>query len=85
MKLGWLIWRTRKRKRKEKVALLALPRGFVDDLPDEDQRALLEQVGKPVVLNGYDEDGRAELEFADRAGTFHTIWVEPKFIESKAK
>ena len=44
-----------------------------------------EQVGKTVVLNGYDEDERAELEFADREGTFHTICVEPKFIESKQK
>jgi hypothetical protein len=66
-----------------KVRLSALPPGFIDDLPDEDQRALLEAVGKPAVLNGYDEDGRAELEFVDREGVFHTIWVDPKFIEAR--
>jgi hypothetical protein len=44
-----------------------------------------DQVGETVVLNGYDEDEMGELEFADREGAFHTIWVEPKFIESKKK
>jgi hypothetical protein len=67
--------------RKPKVLLKALPPGFVDDLPDEDQRALLAAVGKRVALNAYDEDGRAELEFIDREGVDHTIWVDPQFID----
>ena len=66
--------------RKRKAVLKALPPGFVDDLPD-DQRALLEAVGKLVALNGYDEDGRAELEFTDAEGVDHTIWVNPQFID----
>ncbi len=49
----------------EQVIFLALPRGLLDGLPEEDQRAILAMVGKPVMLVGYDEDGRAELEFDD--------------------
>jgi len=35
----------------QKVVLTALPRGFINDLPVEDQRAISGAVGKPVVLN----------------------------------
>ena len=66
----------------QKVILTGLPPGFADDLPNEDQRALLQAVGKAATLNGYDEDGRAELEFKDRDGIFHTIWVDPKFTRA---
>ncbi len=66
----------------EDVVLTAIPPGLLDGLPDEDQRAISAIVGKPVTLVGYDEDGRAELDFADpfEAGTTHTIWVAPKSI-----
>jgi len=68
-------------KRHRPVAIKALPQGFTDDLPYEDQRALHEVVGKQIMLNGYDKEGRAELEFVDRCGVHHTIWLDPKFIE----
>ena len=64
----------------KKVILDALPAGFVNDLPHQDQKALLERVGKAVILSGYDDDGRAELEFKDREGIFHTICVDPRFV-----
>ena len=71
----------------EQVVLLALPPGFLDDLPDEDQRAITALVGKPVTLVGYDEDGRAELHFddpfhsrTDKSSHTHSIWVSPEFI-----
>jgi hypothetical protein len=64
------------------VILRALPPGFLDDLPAEDQRAISEMVGKPVMLNEYDADGRAELEFADSEDVIHFIYVDPKFIET---
>jgi len=60
--------------------LLEVPPGFLDDLPVEDQQAIKEVVGKPIQLNEYDEDGRAELEFKDSNGNFHKIWVSPDFI-----
>ena len=49
----------------ERVVLLSLPPGLLDGLPDEDQRAIKAIVGKPVKFLGYDEIGRAELEFDD--------------------
>jgi len=60
----------------QQVILKALPPGFLDDLPVADQEA----VGKPITLNGYEDDGRAELEFADTEGVIHTIYLDPKFI-----
>jgi hypothetical protein len=42
--------------RKRTALLKALPPGFLDDLPGEDQRALLAAAGKLVALSGYDED-----------------------------
>ena len=49
----------------EMVSLTSLPPGLVDGLPQEDQDAIVAIVGKPVLLVGYDEDGRAELHFDD--------------------
>jgi len=64
----------------ELVVLIEVPRGFLDDLPQEDQQAINEIVGKPIALNEYDDAGRAELEFRDRNGNIHFIFVDPKFI-----
>jgi hypothetical protein len=71
----------KKPKPGEKVRLKALPPGFIDDLPAEDQRAILAVVGKPILLNKYERDGRAELEFTDNKDVGHTIYVDPKFIK----
>ena len=73
----------------DKVVLVAVPPGLLHGLPDEDQRAIRAIVGQPVSFLGYDEDGRAELEFADPFdgdpenyySHTHTIWVAPEFIE----
>ena len=64
----------------ETVVLTQVPPGMLDDLPAEDQQAITEIVGKPVLLVEYDGDGRAELEFQDRDGNFHFIYVSPRFI-----
>lgn len=69
----------------EMVILIGLPIRFLDDLPSEDQEAISAVLGKPVHLSGYDEDGRAELEFTDSEGNGHTIWVTPNFIKSSEK
>ena len=47
----------------ELVVLIEIPRGMLIDLPPEDQQAIKEVVGKPILLNEYDDTGRAELEF----------------------
>lgn len=64
------------------VVLTEVPAGLLDDLPLEDQRTIAEVVGKPVLLNQYDEEGRAELEFTDRDGVIHFIYVSPKVIRA---
>jgi len=48
-------------KPRQKVILKALPPGFIDDLQAEDQQAISEAVGKPIVLNRYEEDGERRL------------------------
>ena len=56
------------------------PAGLLDGLPREDQNALSDIVGKPIRLDEYDGDGRAELEFTDRNGVLHCVFVKPEFI-----
>lgn len=73
--------RKSKLKRGQKVVLNVLPPGLTDGLPEEDQQAISAMVGKPMVLEGYERNGTAELEFTDKDDTFHLIWVEPKFIK----
>jgi hypothetical protein len=64
----------------DSVVLTVVPPGLLEGLPREDQTAIVEVVGKQVLLVGYEEDGRAELEFTDKHGTIHYIFVNPIFI-----
>lgn len=68
-----------------RIILVELPPGFLHDLPEEDQQAIKNAVGKPVRLNEYDDDGRAELEFRDRDGCFHKMYVGPQFIRAMSE
>ena len=63
------------------VVLKEVPPGLLSGLPASDQVAISRQRGRPVQLVGYDEDGRAELEFTDVKGHLHTIWVHPSCVE----
>jgi hypothetical protein len=65
----------------DSVVLTEVPSGLLDGLPVEDQTAIVDVVGKSVLLVGY-EDGRAELEFTDKHGTIHSIFVNPTFIRA---
>ena len=76
----------------EMVLLKSIPPGLVDGLPQDDQNAIVAIIGKPVLLVGYDDDGRAELHFddpfdgrADDCSHTHAIWVAPVFIERHRK
>lgn len=60
-----------------KVILLQIPPGFLNDLPIEDQRAIEVAAKRPLDFIGYDDDGRAELEFMDSTGVIHFIYVDP--------
>jgi hypothetical protein len=66
----------------DKVLLMALPPGLLDGLPPEDQRAISRVVRKAILLNEYDEHGRAELQFTAADGRIHFIWVSPEFIKA---
>ena len=63
------------------VVLTEIPPGLLDGLPREDQAAIVEVVGKPILLLGY-VDGRAELEFIDNLGIIHFIYVNPDTIRA---
>ncbi len=69
-------------KPRRKAILTELPQGFLDDLPEEDQKAILDIVGKPIRFVGFDDFGQAELEFREANGTLHFIYVAPKFIRT---
>jgi hypothetical protein len=79
---GRLDMQEEKPKPLSRVVLVKIPPGSLNDLPIEDQRAISEIVGKPVRLNEYDVDGRAELEFKDSSGVIHFIYVNPEFIRA---
>jgi hypothetical protein len=65
----------------EQVILTQLPLGLAEGLPIEDQRAIYAAVGKRALLNGYDDSGKAELEFRDKNGVIHYIYVSPDVIK----
>ena len=71
-----------KPKPRDTVLLIRVPPGLLNDLPVEDQRAISQVVGKPLILNEYDDHGRAELEFKDSVGVIHFIYVKPEFIRA---
>ena len=61
------------------VILTSVPSSLLQGLPKEDRTAIEAIVGHPVTLAGYSY-GQAELEFIDRQGDGHTIWVETDLI-----
>jgi hypothetical protein len=66
----------------DSVVLLGVPPGILGDLPVDDRQAIYKVVGKPILLNKYDEAGRAELEIKDPKGEIHFIYVSPAFIRA---
>lgn len=64
------------------VVLTEIPAGLLHGLPLEDQEAISKVVGKPILLNEYDADGRAELKFTDSHGVIHFIYVKTSFIRA---
>jgi len=64
------------------VILLEAKSELLEGLPTGDQEAIAEVVGNPILLVGYDEAGRAELEFTDGRGEIHSIYVSPETIRA---
>lgn len=59
------------------VRIVDIPEEIPEGLPEEDQIAIRAQVGKIMVIQDFNNDGAAELEFVDDAGHIHTIWIDP--------
>lgn len=57
--------------------IVDIPEEIPEGLPEEDQIAIRAQVGKIMVIQDFNNDGAAELEFVDDAGHIHTIWIDP--------
>jgi ribosomal protein S18 acetylase RimI-like enzyme len=73
--------KTRRLKPGEEVVLIEVPPGLVTGLPQSDQLAIKMIAGKPVdFLSFRRSDGKAELQFVDKKGVIHFIWVDPKYI-----
>jgi hypothetical protein len=64
------------------VVLAKMPHRLLNGLPIKDQRAIRDVIGKPIRLNNYDDDGRAELQFTDQEGEVHFIYVNPNSIKA---
>jgi hypothetical protein len=64
----------------QKAIVTGLPKGFLDNLPQEDQAAITAILGKPIRFRGFDDAGRAELEFREADGTLHFIYLAQQFI-----
>ena len=62
------------------VTLVFAPETLLQGLPEADQDAIKAVVGKPVRVGGYDDYGHVELEFKDKNGIIHFIWVEPSAV-----
>lgn len=62
------------------VVIVTTPEQLLEGLPDEDQTAILAQVGQTLKVSGFDEYGYAEIEFVDAKGIAHTIWIEPRCL-----
>ena len=62
--------------------LLSAPDELLSNLPSEDQEAIKDQVGKTMLVHGFDEYGHVELEFKSADETIHFIWVKPVFLRA---
>lgn len=65
-----------------RVVIVKEPPDIMLGLPDHARIAISEILGKPILLTGYDADGRAELEFRDRNRSMHFIYVDPIYIKA---
>lgn len=64
----------------DRVIVRSIPHQLIHDLPEEDIEAIESQLGKSLVISGFNEYGYVELDFVDSVGTMHTIWIEPASV-----
>jgi hypothetical protein len=66
----------------ELVILISGIPELISGLPMEDRNAIVDAAKSPILLVGYDDDGRAELNFRDTSGAEHFIYVQPSQIRA---
>jgi hypothetical protein len=59
--------------------LKSTPFALLKGLPKTDKESIRDIVGKSILLVSH-KDGEAELEFVDKNGNTHNIWVNEKFV-----
>lgn len=59
--------------------LKSTPFVLLKGLPKTDKEAIRDIVGKSILLVSH-TDNEAELEFVDKNGNTHNIWVNEKFV-----
>jgi hypothetical protein len=64
------------------VVITREPPDLLYGLSINNKEAILEMIGRPVLLVAYDADGRAELEFIDKNRMLHFIYVDPVYIKA---
>lgn len=65
----------------DSVKVIDIPAWLPQGLPEEDQIAICSQIGKTLIIQGFNGDGDAELEFVNNNGHIHTIWIKPHCLE----
>ena len=66
----------------ELVILISGIPDLISGLPVEDRNAIVDAAKRPILLVGYDDDGRAELSFTDASGNEHFIYVKPSQVKA---
>lgn len=69
----------------DSVKLVSIPVRLLEGLLQDDQIAIHAQLGRILIIEGFDLNSYAELEFFDAAGYIHTIWIEPCYLEKFEK
>ncbi len=69
----------------EQALLVDISAQLLYGLPNDDQQAINNQIGKTITLHDFDERGFAEVEFEYvndlNENIIHTIWVPPNSLE----
>ena len=67
------------------VRMPSAPDELLSGLPEDDQLAIRDIIGKELRVKGFDKNGHVELWFIDKKETYHYIWVRPSELEVVSK
>ena len=70
-------------RRGDTVTVKRVPESLLRGLPLSDQRAINNCLDRSFEISGFNDQGEAEIEFADGENEFHTIWIETSCLKKK--